>query len=135
MRDYHGRGLRGPVIASGAPSRSYRYTRAGRFDYLSLALTERLATPWAQQLGEIELVIEDVPHLPLHWSAPVPLTTWIFGHHRGPSQLVLFRRPLLQRASSQAPLPYVLSTAITEQLATALGISVSEFEQGPSHHP
>lgn len=135
MRDYHGRGLRGPVIAGGVRARGYRYTRAGRFDYLSLGLTERLATPWAQQLGEIELVIEDVPHLPLHWSAPVPLTTWIFGHHRGPSQLVLFRRPLLQRVSPHTSLAYLLATAITEQLATALGISVTEFDQGPPHHP
>lgn len=119
MRDYHGRGIRGPVL-SGVPAQR---TRAELFDHLALVITDGLAEMWADHIGEVELAVEEVPVLPEHWSSStVPMSTWIPGRGRAPSRLVLFRRPIERRAKSRIELESMLLTVVVQQFADVLGL-------------
>ncbi len=127
MRDYHGRGMRGPALGA-VPARR---TRSQRFDELALEITAAVAEPWADRIGEVELAVEEVPLLPEHWSSgTVPLTTWIPGRGRVPSRLVLFRRPIEHRAETRAELEAMLLTVVVEQLAEVLGLPAEDIDPG-----
>lgn len=126
MRDYHGRGMRGPALAA-VPARR---TRAQSFDELALEITAAIAEPWTDRIGEVELAVEEVPVLPEHWSGTVPLTTWVPGRGRTPSRLVLFRRPIEHRAESRIELEALLLIVVVEQLAEVLGIPAEDIDPG-----
>jgi hypothetical protein len=87
--------------------------------------------PWADQLGDVELAVEEVPVIPPGWaSGTVPLSSYVEASGAKRPRLVLFRRPLEHRADDPAELEALLLTVIVEQLAEVLGLPVEEILPG-----
>lgn len=130
-RDRHGRGMRGPALRpsplapAGVPAAR---TRAELFDDVALRVMRAVVKPWSEQLGHVELAVEEVPVLPSSWDAPsVPLASYVAGD---PPRLVLFRRPLEHRAEGPLELETLLLTVVVEQLAEVLGLPPEDVHPG-----
>jgi hypothetical protein len=134
MRDRHGRGMRGPAFGEGpfAPRGvPARRSPAESFDRTALRVMQALVGRWADELGDVELAVEEVPVLPAQWAtSTVPLASYVPATTTGRPRLVLFRRPLEHRAENLAELEALLLTVIAEQLAEVLGIPVEDVLPG-----
>jgi hypothetical protein len=126
--------MRGPAFADstlapgGVPARR---TPAEHFDHVALRIMRAVVGRWTEQLGDVELAVEEVPVLPPHWSAPtVPLASYIEATATSRPRLVLFRRPLEHRTENLAELETLLLTVIVEQLAEVLGLPVEDVLPG-----
>jgi hypothetical protein len=130
-RDRHGRGLRGPALRPGplAPlGVPAARTRAELFDDVALRVMRAVVHRWTEQLGHVELAVEEVPVLPPGWDAPsVPLASYVAG---GTPRLVLFRRPIEHRAEGLVELEAMLLTVVVEQLAEVLGLPPEDVHPG-----
>jgi predicted Zn-dependent protease with MMP-like domain len=129
-RDRHGRGLRGPAFgpptrpsdpaATGVPAQR---TAGERFDALALALMEELWQRFPEELGAVQLGVEEVPLLPDTWDTDtVPLASYVAPAHGQPGRVVLLRRPIEHRAETRAELEALLLTVLVEQVAEVLGL-------------
>ena len=117
-----------PLAPGGVPARR---TPAENFDQLALRVMRAVVGRWTEQLGDVELAVEEVPVLPTHWSAAtVPLASYVEATASRRPRLVLFRRPLEHRAETLADLETLLLTVIVEQLAEVLGIPVEDVLPG-----
>lgn len=86
---------------------------------------------WTDRLGDVELAVEEVPVIPLHWAAStVPLASYLEATATTRPRLVLFRRPIEHRAETLAELEAMLVTVIVEQLAEVLGLPVEDVLPG-----
>lgn len=113
-RDTHGRGLRRPLFPPASPG--YR-SREERFDDLVFDASERLAGRWAEEWGRLEFGVEDVPPSdPAPWEPGVPLGRLFPGEYGAPTRIVLYRRPIEQRASSEE-LPSLVRDILAEHVA------------------
>lgn len=134
IRDRRGRGPRGPELSPGplAPRGvPAARTRAERFDVLALRVVRAVIGPWTQELGEVELAVEEVPVLPEGWAEDtVPLSAFVPAGANGTARIALFRRPLEHRAESGEELEALLLTVVVEQLAEVLGIPAEEIHPG-----
>ncbi|MBO9523846.1 MAG: metallopeptidase family protein [Nocardioidaceae bacterium] len=133
-RDRHGRGLRGPALRpsplapQGVPAAR---TRAERFDDIALRVMQAVVGRWTEQLGHVELAVEEVPVLPPRWDAPsVPLASYVAATAASPPRLVLFRRPIEHRAEGLVELEAMLLTVVVEQLAEVLGLPPEDVHPG-----
>lgn len=125
-RDRHGRGLRGPLLPSALPA--WR-SPAQRFDDLVLDSIERLAVGFRAEISKIEFAVEDVPPAdPSPWEhGDVPLSR-CFPADRGlPTRIVVYRRPIEAR-SDRAERAELVHGLVVEQVAHALGVSVSDLD-------
>lgn len=136
-RDRRGRGMRGPAFQAAArPGGIVRHvparlTRAQRFDEIALAVMEdvesRLAERLDDRLAAVELAVEEIPVLPPPGQTKdVPLAAWIRATPRSTPRLVLFRRPIENRAATRSDLEALLLTIVVEQVAEHLGIPPSD---------
>jgi hypothetical protein len=117
-----------PLAPDGVPARR---TPAEQFDQIAWRVMRTVVTPWTEQLGVVELAVEEVPVLPPHWSsATVPLASYVEPAAGSKPRLVLFRRPLEHRAETLVELETLLLTVIAEQLSEVLGIPVEEVLPG-----
>lgn len=117
-----------PLAPGGVPARR---TPAEHFDAVALRMMRAVVAPWSERLGDVELAVEEVPVLPMHWaSATVPLSSYVEATAAGRPRLVLFRRPLEHRAETLAELEALLLTVIVEQLAEVLGLPVEDVLPG-----
>ncbi len=124
-RDVHGRGLRGPLLPAALPG--YR-TRSERFDDLVAEGSSRLAVRWASQWGKLEFGVEDVPPSdPAPWERGVPLGRVFPGEYGAPTRVVLYRRPLEQRATFQ-DLPGLVRDILAEQVGHVLSLRADEVD-------
>ena len=124
-RDSHGRGLRRPLIPTALPA--FR-TRAERFDDLVADASERLAARWSSQWGRLEFGVEDVPPSdPAPWEHGVPLGRVLPGEYGAPTRIVLYRRPLDQRARPEE-LPGLIRDILAEQVGHLLSIRPDEID-------
>lgn len=124
-RDAHGRGLRRPLLPPALPG--YR-TRAERFDELVADLCERLGSRWASRWGNLEFGVEDVPASdPSPWEPGIPLGRVFPGEYGAPTRVVLYRRPIEQRASEE-DLPLLVRDIIAEQVGHVLGLRPDEVD-------
>lgn len=134
LRDRHGRGLRGPALRPGplAPAGvPAARTRAERFDDVALRVMRAVVQRWTEQLGHVELAVEEVPVLPPGWDAPsVPLASYVAGTAGAAPRLVLFRRPIEHRAEGIVELEAMLLTVVVEQLAEVLGLPPEDVHPG-----
>ena len=133
-RDRHGRGIRGPAFGEspllGGTAPAHR-TPAEQFDRVALRVLHGVVGRWAEQLGDVELAVEEVPVLPPHWSeSTVPLASYVEAAGGRRPRLVLFRRPLEHRAEDLAELEALLVTVVVEQVADVLGIAPEEVLPG-----
>jgi hypothetical protein len=117
-----------PLAADGVPARR---TPAERFDQVALRIMQAVVSRWTEQLGDVELAVEEVPVLPLTWgTSTVPLSSYVEPAGSRRPRLVLFRRPIEHRAENLTELEALLVTVIVEQLAEVLGLPVEDVLPG-----
>lgn len=124
-RDTHGRGLRRPLFPPTSPG--YR-TRAERFDDLVFDATERLERRWGKEWGRLDVGVEDVPPSdPAPWEPGVPLGRLFPGEYGASARIVLYRRPIEQRARPEE-LPALVRDVLAEHVAHHLGRPPEEID-------
>ncbi|WP_082092275.1 metallopeptidase family protein [Demequina pelophila] len=124
-RDRHGHGLRRPLLPFGAPA--YR-TRAERFDDAVADAVHRLEPRWGSVWGRIEFGTEDVPPSdPAPWEEGVPLGRLFPADLGQPARVVLYRRPLEQRAE-WPHLHALVRDVVAENVAHLLGRAPDEVD-------
>nr|WP_029288045.1 metallopeptidase family protein [Cellulomonas sp. HZM] len=108
---------------------AYR-TRAERFDDLVLDAVERVERRWARQLEGSEFGVEDVPPSnPAPWEhGGVPLGRYFPADAGQPARVVVYRRPVEQRASDDLDLADLVREVVVEQVAHMLGRSPEEID-------
>lgn len=96
-------------------------TRRERFDELVLDAVETVERILGHGLG-IELAVEEVPPSdPAPWEHGVPLGRLFPAERSMPARLVIYRRPIVQRAQEPEELAALVSEVVTEQVARMLG--------------
>lgn len=117
-RDRRGRGLRGPLAWPPIP---VMVSRRQHFDELVLEAAETVERRVGHDLG-LELAVEEVPPSdPAPWEHGVALGR-LFPAERGlPARLVIYRRPITQRAHDEVELAALVGEVVTEQVARMLG--------------
>ena len=114
-----------PLLPPALPG--YR-TRAERFDELVGDLSERLGSRWGEHWGSVEFGVEDVPPSdPAPWESGVPLGRVFPGEFGAPTRIVLYRRPLEQRARPD-DLPALVRDILAEQVAHLLSMRPDEVD-------
>jgi hypothetical protein len=104
------------------------------FDGLALDVMSDVESRWPEELGQVELAVEDIPVLPHTWVAPrVPLASLVPATSIVPPRLVLFRRPIEHRAETRSDLEALLLTVVVEQLADYLGVPAEDVH--PDYEP
>lgn len=126
-RDRRGRGPRGPLIPPSLPGHR---TRAEIFDDLVLDAVERLEARWSRELDGVEFGVEEVPPSdPAPWEfSGVPLGRYFPGDAGLPARVVVYRRPLENRARDRADLSAYVHEVVVEQVAHLLGRSPEEID-------
>jgi hypothetical protein len=131
-RDRHGRGQRGATVLPGPLSpRGTRYpaSAARRFDDLVLSLVRPLQARWADGLRDVEFGVEETPLLPADWDpVDVPLATLVPATSSAPARIVLFRRPIEQRAGDRAETSGLVLAVLIEQVAELLHRDPSDVD-------
>ncbi len=116
--------LPGPLTTGGGPRRP---SRRDRFDTQVLEVVEALEQRWADELGNLELAVEEAPVLPQGWDeSTVPLASVVRRDDR--VRLVVFRRPIELRATTAEDLAALVLTVVVEQVAELLGRSPHEVD-------
>lgn len=96
-------------------------SRRERFDDLVLDAAESLEERLGHELG-LELAVEEVPPSdPAPWEHDVALGRLFPAQRHLPARLVLYRRPIVQRAQDEADLAGLVTEVVTEQVARMLG--------------
>lgn len=110
--------MRGPLAWPPLPA---MISRGTRFDEMVLDAAETVERRLGQPLG-IELAVEDVPPSdPAPWEHGVPLGRLFPAERSLPARLVVYRRPITQRALDDADLAAVIYEVVAEQVARMLG--------------
>ena len=128
--------MRGPTFGSGAPAGRVPAHLNGRelFDQVAVEVMSDVESRWPEELGAVELAVEDIPLLPHTWVAPrVPLASFVPATQVAPPRLVLFRRPIEHRSETRIDLEALLLTVVVEQLADYLGVPAEEVH--PDYEP
>lgn len=117
-RDRHGRGLRRPLLPLDSPG--YR-SRSEAFDEYVFDAAERLDARWGRTWGRVEFGTEDVPPSdPSPWEPGVPLGRLFPADLGQPARIVLYRRPIEQRAE-QEELPALVRDVLAEHVSAIVG--------------
>ena len=102
-------------------------TRSARFDELVLDAAETVEGKLGRPLG-IELAVEEVPPSdPAPWEHGVPLGRLFPAERTLPARLVVYRRPITQRATDEHDLAAAVYEVIAEQVARMLGMDPEEL--------
>ena len=116
--------LPGPLTTGGGPRRP---TRRDRFDTQVLEVVEALEHRWSEDLGAMELAVEEAPVLPEGWDeTTVPLASLVRQGER--VRLGVFRRPIELRAATPEDLSALILTVVVEQVAELLGRAPHEVD-------
>ena len=133
-RDRRGHGPRGqavlpgPLTPGGVP---LALSRRERFDATVAGVVAALEERWADELGAVEFVVEEVPVLPVDWAATtVPLASVMRSDSVRPTRLVLFRRPIELRCETSDDLGALVLTVLVEQVSELLGRPPEEIHPG-----
>src|SRR5690242_3386342 len=105
----------GALAPRGVPART---RPAERFDRVAMAVMADLWKRWPDQLGGVQLGVEEVPLIPDLWAEDsVPLSSYVEATPTEPARLVLLRRPIEHRAESRADLDALILTVLVEQVS------------------
>jgi len=128
-RDRRGRGVRGPLLPATVPAHR---TRAERFDDLVLDAVEDLERRWSRLLEGTEFAVEDVPpSSPAPWEhGGVPLGRYFPADAGLPARIVVYRRPVEQRAIDAGDLADLVHDVVVEQVAHLLGRAPEDVDPG-----
>lgn len=130
-RDRHGRGPRGgllPQVAQVGPLRARVPGWRSRSDgFADLVHDEVRAVHrrWAEQLGELEVRVEDVPP-----DGGGTAESGIALVRAEPGLLVVYRRPLELRADDPDDLADLVHEVVVEAVAELLGLDPDEVDPG-----
>jgi hypothetical protein len=109
-------------------------TPGQRFDEIALAMMQDLWQRFPDQLGHVQLGVEEVTLLPDSWSPDsVPLASYVEASGTNPARLVLLRRPIEHRVERPGDLEALVLTVLVEQVAEILGISPDDVH--PDYEP
>jgi predicted Zn-dependent protease with MMP-like domain len=136
-RDRHGRGLRGRLVSPAVPL--YR-TRSQQFDDMVLDAVARLEGRWEAELTGVEFAVQEVPEADelTDDSVPLPLARTVPGSPESrdpvrpatPARIIVYRRPLLARAESDAELSDLVFDVVVEEFADFLGVEPESVDPG-----
>lgn len=119
VRDRHGRGLRSPVFPPG--HRGRRGARE-RFDATVGAYVGELERRWGREWGRLEFAVEEVPPSgPTSWERGVPLGRLFPAEGKFPARIVLYRKPIEQRAFDGDDQAALVRDVLVDNLAHLLG--------------
>lgn len=138
----HGRGLRGPLLPPEVPARR---TRAEKFDLLVMEAFAPVDLEWHDRLKKLDIAVDEVPKIfardpdSVNWppevvaDGPVPLSRLIpagIDRHGKTTRarIVLFRRPLEQRAKNPDELTDLVHDVLVHQVSTFLGVDPSVID-------
>jgi predicted Zn-dependent protease with MMP-like domain len=143
-RDRHGRGLRGPLLARTAVVAGRRVavpawrSRTDRFDDVVRDAFGRIEEHWAEELGDVELAVEDVPPAldgdedglvaDDNEGGVVPLGRALVRGPDGPPRVVVYRRPVEARAEDLADLADLVHAVLVDAVAHLLGRDPDEID-------
>lgn len=134
MRDRRARGPRGPLSLPGplSPER-VPIDRPGRdvFDTVVEQAAARLHASLQARLPDVTIVVEEAPLLPPDWTEPIPLVTAL-PTDADHTQVVIFRRPLTDRAESTDEVPSLVWEALVTQLALVWDCSAADVTDPPA---
>ncbi|PJM75005.1 metallopeptidase family protein [Bifidobacterium simiarum] len=119
-RNKHGRGLRQATFGIRLPR--YR-TKSGAFDGMVVAQLKRLNAAWPELLRDVQCAVEDVPaSAPVSWeSRRVALSQSFPANHGIPARIVLYRKPIEQRARDRIDMQFIIRDEIVARLADLTG--------------
>ena len=135
-RDRHGRGLRGPLAPPQVP---ISLSRSEIFDDYVRESVERLERRWPQ-LGEVEFAVQDVPGAVPGEPEPdpedarsddVPLGRLVPASQGGSTRIVVYRRPVENRAKGREERAALVHEVVVEQVAEFLGVDPEAVD--PQH--
>ncbi|WP_370520733.1 metallopeptidase family protein [Sanguibacter sp. HDW7] len=129
-RDRRGRGPRGPLMPANLPAAR---TRAERFDDLVVATVVRIERSWARQIAGLEFAVEDVPPSdPAPWEhrRGVPMGRYFPADGALAPRVVVYRRPVEERANDREDLAELVRTVVVEQVAHMLGRNPEDIDPG-----
>ncbi|MDP9182798.1 MAG: metallopeptidase family protein [Actinomycetota bacterium] len=134
-RDRHGRGIRGRPLPPRVPA--WR-SRSQLFDDLVLDAVQEVTGPWAAELADLEVLVQDVPPaladsldgLVADGAAgeQIPLARALPGGDGRNPRLVVYRRPLELRAEDLHDLRGLLHEVAVDAVAELLGIDPHEVD-------
>ncbi|NQU36402.1 MAG: metallopeptidase family protein [Actinobacteria bacterium] len=125
-RDRHGSGVRGTITPSTVPISA---SRAQRFDEIVIAAIERIEGAFPE-LGEVEVLIEEVPPEELRDGSPdpIPLGRVTTSVGARPAQLIVHRRPIEIRTVLGSQRDDLVNDTVTELVAALYGLSPSQID-------
>jgi predicted Zn-dependent protease with MMP-like domain len=128
-RDRHGRGPRGPIVPPALPGAR---SKAAVFDRCVERAIARLERSWPDEMGRIDVTVEDVPLSdPATWEhGLVPLGRCFPGRGQSLGRIVLYRRPMEERAYDSQDLGIGVLDALVQQVAALLGRAPEEIDPG-----
>jgi predicted Zn-dependent protease with MMP-like domain len=144
-RDRRGRGVRGLLFPATLPAAR---SRSERFDAIVLDALEPIDERWHAQLDRLDLAVDEVPEVTdcdpttVTWGSDVvedgniPLARLVpAGVDRAGlptrARIVLYRRPLENRAQDGADLSELVHEVLVEQVANYLGLD-PDIIDGPA---
>lgn len=83
----------------------------------------RIAERWGHELAEVEFAVEDVPEAPIPEDGPVPLGATLPGDGGRPVRVVIYRRPVEARATTERDRARLIRDLLVEEVADLLGMS------------
>ena len=145
-RDRRGRGVRGLLFPATLPAAR---SRSERFDAIVLDALEPIDARWYTELERLDVAVDEVPEITdcdpatVTWGSDVvedgkvPLARLIpAGVDRAGlptrARIVLYRRPLENRAQGGGDLSDLVHEVLVEQVASYLGVD-PDLIDGPTH--
>lgn len=108
-------------------------TRAERFDELVVATVTRIERAWSRQIAGTEFAVEDVPPSdPAPWEhrRGVPMGRYFPADSGLAARIVVYRRPIEERAAGRDDLAELVRTVVVEQVAHMLARSPEDIDPG-----
>ncbi len=125
-RDRHGRGLRAPLHRPDA--RGYE-TRKEAFDRTVADRVAALEERWGRAWGRVDFAVEEVPpSRPTAWERGVPLGRLFAAEPGLPARIVLYRRPIEQRALDRADLAALVRDILAENVGHLVGREAEDVD-------
>ncbi|QNG19440.1 metallopeptidase family protein [Rhodococcus triatomae] len=140
-----GRGIRGSVFPPEVPAHR---SRAEKFDQLVLEAFAPIDERWRERLVKLDIAVDEVPKVraldpdSVTWppevvaDGPVPLSRLVpagVDRHGATTRarIVLFRRPLEQRAGDPDDLTDLVHEVLVQQVGTYLGVEPDVIDPPP----
>ena len=112
------------------PATPLSLTRSQRFDDLVGSAVDRLERRWAQELGSIDVIVEDVPD-PSVAGPGAPLGRSEPAAGERPARIVVYRRAVEARARGDRARELLVHHIVVEALAELLGVDPETVDPDP----